>query len=80
MADSDTGLSAWKFRTNHNRMLDFQAADLPPPEAAGEVELAFFGSSAFRVTAASGMTIMLDPWRNYRKRPVNLTLLASLPS
>lgn len=49
-------------------MLDFQAADLPPPEAAGEVELAFFGSSAFRVTAPSGMTIMLDPWRNHPSR------------
>ena len=68
MADTDSGLSAWKRRTNHNRMLAFQARDLPPPEEAGNVELAFFGSSAFRVTAPSGLTLMLDPWRNHPAR------------
>jgi len=65
MPNLNTGLTAWKRRTNHNRMLDFQAADLPPPEASGTVGLEFFGSSAFRVTAPSGMTVMLDPWRNH---------------
>ncbi|MCA8929203.1 MAG: MBL fold metallo-hydrolase [Alphaproteobacteria bacterium] len=49
-------------------MLAFQARDLPPPEEAGNVELAFFGSSAFRVTAPSGLTLMLDPWRNHPAR------------
>ena len=65
MPNLNTGLTAWKRRTNHNRMLDFQAADLPPPEASGTVGLEFFGSSAYRVTAPSGMTVMLDPWRNH---------------
>ena len=49
-------------------MLEFQAADLPPPETAGAVELAFFGSSAFRVTTPAGISIMLDPWRNLPTR------------
>lgn len=68
MADIDSGLTAWKRRTNHNRMIEFQAMDLPSPETAGDVELAFFGSSAFRVTAPSGLSIMLDPWRNHPAR------------
>lgn len=68
MADIDSGLTAWKRRTNHNRMIEFQAMDLPAPEAAGAVQLSFFGSSAFRITTPAGMTLMLDPWRNHPAR------------
>lgn len=60
----DAGSSAWRSRSNQNRMIDFQS-DAP---AVGPVKLAFFGSSAFRITAPSGLTIMIDPWRNLPTR------------
>ena len=56
----DTGPAAWRQTSNQNRMIDFQNA----APSVGPVKLAFFGSSAFRVTAPSGLTIMIDPWRN----------------
>ena len=66
MADLDEGLQSWQHKTNHNRMLDHQSA--APSSEPGAVELAYFGSSAFRITAPSGLTIMLDPWRNLPTR------------
>lgn len=66
MADKDEGLQSWQLKTNHNRMLEFQQAQTGPVD--GPVELAFFGSSAFRITSPSGLTIMLDPWRNLPTR------------
>ena len=69
MADMDTGLNAWQMKTNHNRMIDFQAtAEKQSPTAEGAVELAFFGSSAFRITTPQGITVMVDPWRNHPSR------------
>lgn len=66
MANIDSGLNAWRRMTNHNRMMEFQRkASLP---SDGPVELAFFGSSAFRITTPAGISIMLDPWRNYPMR------------
>jgi len=66
MANIDSGLNTWRRMTNHNRMMEFQRkADLSPK---GPVELAFFGSSAFQITTPAGITIMLDPWRNYPMR------------
>ena len=56
----DSGPSAWRQRSNQNRMIEFQQA----APAVGPVRLAFFGSSAFRITAPSGLTVMIDPWRN----------------
>jgi L-ascorbate metabolism protein UlaG (beta-lactamase superfamily) len=66
MADIDTGLNAWQMTTNHNRMIDFQADETPSRD--GPVALAFFGSSAFRITSPKGITIMVDPWRNHPAR------------
>ncbi len=63
MTDIDTGLNAWQFATNHNRMIALQADKTPP--ADGPVELAYFGSSAFRITTPKGITVMVDPWRNH---------------
>jgi len=60
----DTGASAWRRTSNHNRMI---AARRAAP-ATGPVGLAFFGSSAFRITAPSGLTVMIDPWRNLPTR------------
>ncbi|MEM9097876.1 MAG: MBL fold metallo-hydrolase [Pseudomonadota bacterium] len=57
----DTGPSAWRQTSNQNRMIEYQSAEGAPE---GPVKLAFFGSSAFRVTAPSGLTVMIDPWRN----------------
>ena len=57
----DTGPSAWRQQSNQNRMIGFQQAEAG---SDGPVKLAFFGSSAFRITTPSGMTIMIDPWRN----------------
>ncbi|MFN3209317.1 MAG: MBL fold metallo-hydrolase [Roseovarius sp.] len=54
------GLWAWKQSENNNRMIGFQG-DVPQ---GGAVKLAYYGSSAFRITAPSGLTIMIDPWRN----------------
>ena len=59
----DSGASAWRSPSNHNRMIAF-AHRGGDPVAPGEMRLAFFGSSAFRITAPSGMTVMIDPWRN----------------
>jgi L-ascorbate metabolism protein UlaG (beta-lactamase superfamily) len=38
------------------------------PAAHSEVELAYFGSSAFRIRSPKGLTIMIDPWRNHPLR------------
>ena len=66
MTNIDTGLNAWQFATNHNRMIEFQADKTPP--ADGPVELAYFGSSAFRITSPRGVSVMIDPWRNHPSR------------
>ena len=59
----EAGLQSWRLKTNHNRMMELQEAGLSP--RPGPVELAFFGSSAFRVTSPAGISVMLDPWRNH---------------
>ena len=57
------GLWAWKQPENNNRMIALQEGS--PVEGRREgIELAYFGGSAFRITAPSGLTIMIDPWRN----------------
>ena len=66
MGDIDTGLSAWRMASNHNRMIDLQRD--PPTKVVGPVELAYFGSSAFRITSPGGITVMVDPWRNFPSR------------
>lgn len=58
----DEGLWAWRQGENHNHMIALQEAATGSP--AGAVELAYFGSSAFRITTPAGLTLMIDPWRN----------------
>jgi L-ascorbate metabolism protein UlaG (beta-lactamase superfamily) len=67
MSDLERGLQAWRQMSNHNRMIDLQegGADDASPARPGDVEIAFFGSSAFRITTPLGLTLMVDPWRNY---------------
>ncbi|MEM1299441.1 MAG: MBL fold metallo-hydrolase, partial [Pseudomonadota bacterium] len=57
----DNGLWAWRQTSNQNRMIEAQQG----VTSDGPVKLAYFGGSAFRVTAPSGLTIMIDPWRNH---------------
>ena len=67
MSKLESGLQAWRQMTNHNRMIDIQdrGDDHADPHADGEVEIAFFGSSSFRITTPDGITLMVDPWRNF---------------
>lgn len=67
MADQnsvESGLGSWRLASNHNRMIDAQNGT----SETGDVTLAFFGSSAFRITTPSGLTVMIDPWRNLPTR------------
>ena len=59
----DEGLWAWKQPENNNHLIELQnRLDATPADAS--IELAYFGGSAFRITAPSGLTMMIDPWRN----------------
>ncbi len=62
------GMWAWRQPENHNRMIGFQSGKTPVPAPSSaesdSFELAYFGGSAFRLTAPSGLTLMIDPWRN----------------
>ncbi|WP_108881508.1 MBL fold metallo-hydrolase [Anderseniella sp. Alg231-50] len=66
MSDINEGLQSWQLRTNHNAMIEHQWNERPAPEQT--VALSYFGSSAFRITSPSGITVMLDPWRNLPTR------------
>jgi L-ascorbate metabolism protein UlaG (beta-lactamase superfamily) len=61
------GMQAWRQMSNHNAMIEFQdtKAQSADPASEGGVEIAFFGSSAFRITTPLGLTLMVDPWRNF---------------
>ena len=63
MTKIDEGLTSWRSRANHNRMIDFQLSEASP-DHEGPVQIGFFGTSAFRITCPSGMTVLIDPWRN----------------
>ena len=62
-----SGPVAWQSRLNHNRMMELQCRR-GTSRAEGTVELAYFGSSAFRITSPLGVTVMVDPWRNHPSR------------
>lgn len=69
MSDIDTGLSAWKRSSNHNHMIELQSAGAT--SETDKVEIAYYGSSAFRITSPNGLSIMIDPWRNHPARGWN---------
>lgn len=65
MIDLNRGLPTWRRSTNHNRMIDLQArADGMDPSDEGRAQIAYFGSSAFRIVSPEGVSVMIDPWRN----------------
>ncbi len=66
MTDIDTGLNVWQMTSNHNRMIELQADTSAPRD--GPVELAYYGSSAFKITSPRGVSVMIDPWRNHPSR------------
>ena len=66
MGNVDAGLSGWKMTSNHNRMMELQRTSMKGGE--GSVKIDYFGSSAFRITSPSGITLMIDPWRNHPSR------------
>ena len=66
MGNIDAGLSGWKMTSNHNRMMELQRTSMKG--GAGSVKIDYFGSSAFKITSPSGVTLMIDPWRNHPSR------------
>jgi L-ascorbate metabolism protein UlaG (beta-lactamase superfamily) len=66
LPNPEAGPVAWRSAANHNRMMEL-AGDTRPA-ATQEVKLAYFGSSAFRITSPKGLTVMIDPWRNHPLR------------
>jgi L-ascorbate metabolism protein UlaG (beta-lactamase superfamily) len=54
---------AWMQILNNNHIIETQEAG-GDSVAPGEVEIAFFGHAAFRITSPSGFQMMFDPWRN----------------
>lgn len=67
MANLESGQQTWRRATNHNRMMELQAQNLDPV-TPGAVQIAYFGSSAFRITSPAGISVMVDPWRNHPAR------------
>ncbi|MGJ8609865.1 MAG: MBL fold metallo-hydrolase [Octadecabacter sp.] len=61
---SKEGLWAWKQSENNNRMIALQGDDAVAGPQQDTIKLAYFGGSCFRITTPSGMTLMIDPWRN----------------
>lgn len=60
--DKFEGSGGWRNSGNHNRLMEVQFFR---PEYGEGLELTYFGHSAFRVTAPSGLTVLIDPWRNH---------------
>ena len=66
MGNINAGLSGWRMASNHNRMMELQRTSMKA--VAGAVKVDYFGSSAFKITSPSGITLMIDPWRNHPSR------------
>ena len=67
MADVDSGPQAWKSARNHNRMMELQRLTGSPADP-GDVEIAHFAGSAFRIRSPKGVSVLVDPWRNHPRR------------
>ncbi len=61
---SKEGLWAWKQSENNNRMIALQSGEQSQESRADAIKLAYFGGSCFRITTPSGLSLMIDPWRN----------------
>ena len=63
MVDIDTGLNVCQMTSNHNRMIELQKDTSLTKD--GPVEVAYFGSSASKITSSKDVSVMIDPWRNH---------------
>lgn len=61
---SKEGLWAWQQSENNNRMIALQGDRSQDAPGVDAIKLAYFGGSCFRITTPSGLTLMIDPWRN----------------
>lgn len=61
---SKEGLWSWRQSENNNRMIKAQEGQSLDGPGEGMIKLAHFGGSCFRITTPSGLTLMIDPWRN----------------
>ena len=57
------GLDLWMSGNNNNKVVDIQSQK-HSFEKAGDVEVAFFSNSSFRITSPKGISVLVDPWRN----------------
>jgi L-ascorbate metabolism protein UlaG (beta-lactamase superfamily) len=60
---SNAGSVAWKQPGNNHHVLDLQSSS-KAADAAGEVQIEYWGHCALKITSPSGLTLMFDPWRN----------------
>lgn len=61
---SNSGLASWKQAGNHNHLIDLQRSR-SAIKNDGEVEISYFGASAFKLISPLGLSILIDPWRNH---------------
>jgi L-ascorbate metabolism protein UlaG (beta-lactamase superfamily) len=48
---------------NDNSLIDIQKNG-GDPSRTGDVKIEFYGHDAFKITSPSGITVLIDPWRN----------------
>ncbi|MBN3563893.1 MBL fold metallo-hydrolase [Aliamphritea spongicola] len=60
---SGSGLTSWMSGNNHNRIIQVQNEG-GVQQDSGQVEIAYYANSAFRITSPRGISVMVDPWRN----------------
>lgn len=54
---------SWTFTENNNALIEAQQGG-GDPSKPGEVSIEFYGHMAFKITSPSGLTALIDPWRN----------------
>ncbi|MHA6687514.1 MBL fold metallo-hydrolase [Mesorhizobium sp. A556] len=57
------GSRGYQFPENNNALIAAQTRGGDPAEA-GSVKIEFYAHMAFKITSPSGITVLLDPWRN----------------
>ncbi len=57
------GLDLWMSGNNNNKVIDIQSQK-HSYKTSGDVEVAFFSNSSFRLRSPKGITVLVDPWRN----------------
>lgn len=63
MDRTNEGMWAWKQADNNNKMIEMQCRE-DYDSSCGEVEISYFADMAFQIVTPSGLSILIDPWRN----------------